>query len=228
MKRLKSDIPLGAVEELVSEYKEEGAFIYYRITECTLDGQVVGRRAYTQDGKPVLETPLKSCQKYGREYTWDEDGGLLLVEPYVEGKIHGLAKQYSRSGKIIGTYTLVHGTGFDIWRQECGEGCVFISEIHSLRDGLPHGYEWWFTSEQGSIWHERHWYEGEYHGIERMWNSRGRLRRGYPKYWIAGQAISKRKYLKVARMDTTLPAFREKDSLPRRKFPPEIERLLSS
>src|SRR2546426_12329052 len=139
MKRLKSDIPLGAVEELVSEYKEEGAFIYYRITECTLDGQVVGRRAYTQDGKLVLETPLKSCQKYGREYTWDEDGGLLLVEPYVEGKIHGLAKQYSRSGKIIGTYTLVHGTGFDVWRQECDEGRAFISEIHSLRDSLPHG-----------------------------------------------------------------------------------------
>ena len=138
-----------------------------------------------------------------------------------------MAKQYSRSGKIVGTYTLVHGTGFDVWRQECDEGRAFISEIHSLRDGLPHGYEWWFTSEQGSIWHERHWYEGEYHGIERMWNSRGRLSRGHPKYWIAGQAISKRKYLKVARTDKTLPPFREKDNGPRRRFLPEIERLVS-
>jgi len=37
----------------------------------------------TRDGKSVLETPLKGGQKHGWEYTWDEDGPLLLVEPYV-------------------------------------------------------------------------------------------------------------------------------------------------
>jgi len=65
MKRLKSDIPLDAVEQLVSEYKREGAAIYWRITECFLHEQVVGRRAYTQDGKLVIETPLRHGQKHG-------------------------------------------------------------------------------------------------------------------------------------------------------------------
>ena len=83
MRRLKSDIPLGAIEELVSEYRREGALFRYRTTECSLNGEVVGRRAYAQGGKLVLETPLKGGQKHGWEYTWDEDGPLLLVEPYV-------------------------------------------------------------------------------------------------------------------------------------------------
>lgn len=50
---------------------------------------------------------------------------------------------------------------------------------------------------------------------------------GIPKYWIARQAVSKRQYLKSAQTDKTLPVFREKDNSVRRKFPPEIQPLLS-
>jgi hypothetical protein len=39
--------------------------------------------------------------------------------------------------------------------------------------------------------------------------------------------VSKRAYLKAAQQDKTLPPFREKDNRPRRKFPPEIEKLLT-
>jgi hypothetical protein len=60
-----------------------------------------------------------------------------------------------------------------------------------------------------------------------MWNEKNKLRRGYPKYWIRDQAVSKRLYLKAAKQDETLPAFREKDNHPRRQFPLEIQNLLS-
>jgi antitoxin component YwqK of YwqJK toxin-antitoxin module len=232
MNRLKSDIPPGAVEQLVSEYRQEnrqqGTLIYYRTVDCILNGQVVGRRYYTPDGTLVMETPLKDGRKHGREFTWSEDGMLLSVEPYVKGKIHGTVKQYGFSGKPIGSYRLIHGTGFDIWRSERIAGRVTISEIHSLQDGLPHGYEWWFTDDGGSLWHERHWRAGTYNGIERMWNSHGKLKRGYPKYWIMGQTVAKRKYIQAAKSDQTLPVFREQDNSPQRKFPVEIEKLLSS
>jgi antitoxin component YwqK of YwqJK toxin-antitoxin module len=232
MNRLKSDIPPGAVEQLVSEYRQEnrqqGTLIYYRTVDCILNGQVVGRRYYTPDGTLVMETPLKDSRKHGREFTWSEDGMLLSVEPYVKGKIHGTVKQYGFSGKPIGSYRLIHGTGFDIWRSERIAGRVTISEIHSLQDGLPHGYEWWFTDDGGSLWHERHWRAGTYNGIERMWNSHGKLKRGYPKYWIMGQTVAKRKYIQAAKSDQTLPVFREQDNSPQRKFPVEIEKLLSS
>lgn len=227
---MKSDIPPGATEQLFSEYRQEnreqGALVYYRTVNCVLNGQVVGRRSYAPDGILVMETPLKDGQKHGSEITWSEDGTLLLVEPYVKGKIHGTAKQYGVDGRVIGTYRFDHGTGFDIWRSEHRDGRVTVSEIHSLRDGHPHGYEWWFTGEGDSLWHERHWREGKYHGIERMWNPQGKLKRGYPKYWLMGQPVSKRKYLQAAKSDPTLPPSREQDSSPQRTFPVEIETLI--
>jgi hypothetical protein len=226
MKRPKSDIPSEAKEQLVRQYSQEAALIYLQVREYIVDGQVVGQRAYDSKGNLTLETPLKNGKKHGREYVWKDNGTLESVEPYVDGKLHGLAKQYGRSGKVIGTYRCVHGTGFDIWRQECGDGPIMISEIHSLQGGRPHGYEWWLNADQHSVWHERHWHQGKVHGIERMWNDKGRLHRGYPKYWIQGQAVNKRIYLKAAKHDENLPIFREEDNHTQRQFPPEIEDML--
>jgi len=120
-------------------------------------GNRVGRRVYNQDGVLVLETPLKDGLKHGQEITWDDDGKLLSIEPYAKGQTHGTAKQYGRNGRVIGTYKMKHGTGFDIWRQEDEKNGVFVSEIHSLKDGMPHGYEWWFASSEQDLMHERHW-----------------------------------------------------------------------
>jgi hypothetical protein len=228
MKRPKSDIPQNVVEQLIQDYRREGGMIFCRLTACLLNGQMVGQRAYTPEGQLVIETPLKNGEKHGREYTWNEDGTLSLIESYQKGKIHGTAKQYGRKGQVIGTYTLRQGTGFDIWREENDEGTISISEIHSLRDGQPHGYEWWLEVRPHTIWHERHWVHGRYHGIERCWNAGGKLSRGYPKYWIRGQQVTKRQYIRAAQSDPTLPAFQLKDNWPRRKFPSEIEQLISS
>jgi hypothetical protein len=218
MKRPKSDIALSAVEIRVEGYD--------RLTECVVDGEVVGRRVYNKAGRIVTETPLKDGKRHGREFEWDDDGTLLSVEPYFEGQIHGLAKQYGRSGKVIGTYRLVHGTGYDIWRWECWEGFAPVSEVHSMKEGVPHGYEWWMDPDQRSLDHERHWCKGKYHGIERRWNYRRKLHRGYPKYWIHGDSVTKNQYLKAAKSDKTLPPFRAKDNSPRRQFPPAIQKLL--
>lgn len=226
MAQRKSDIPQEAEERMLSEYRQEGNWIHFQTTECVLDDEIVGRRSYDSDGHLRIETPLKNGKKHGREYIWNEDGSLESVEPYYQGKLHGLARQYGRKGKVIGTYRCVHGTGFDIWRQELEDGSIVISEIHSLQDGRPHGYEWWPREDQRSVWHERHWQQGTVHGIERVWNNKGNLQRGYPKYWIQGRTVRKSVYLKAAKEDETLPTFREKDNRPQRQFPAEIEKLL--
>ena len=223
MKSHKSDIPEGAEERLIREYGREGAFTHLRVTECLLNDQSVGQRAYDGLGQLVIETPLKNGEKHGREYTWNERGALESVEPYSNGKLHGVARQFGRNGKVIGTYRCVHGTGYDIWRQEQEDGSITVSEIHSLEDGLPHGYEWWLREDQQSVWHERHWQRGLLHGIERLWNSKGTLKRSYPKFWIQGKAVRKEIYLKAARRDKTLPAFRERDNRPHRRFPVEVK-----
>lgn len=226
MKRPKSDIPQNAVEVLLSEYHEEGPLIYFRVVDCVLNHQVVGRRAYDQDGTLRIETPLKNGKKHGREYVWDETDALESVEPYREGKLHGLAKQYGRNGDVIGTYRFTHGTGYDIWRYEKEDGSIGVSEIHSIQDGSPHGFEWWLNADQHSIWHELHWSQGKYHGIERMWNERGKLKKGYPKFWIQGKAVTRRAYVKAAEQDETLPDYQETEDRPQRRFPETIENLL--
>lgn len=227
MRRPKSDIPSGITERLIREYEPVGPFAY-RLVECILNDQLVGQRVYDQDGQLILETPIKDGKRHGREYRWYEDGSTLeSVESYDNGLIHGLAKQYGRSGRLIGTYRMKHGTGFDVWRQEWEDGSISVSEIHSMRDGSPHGYELWFGGKRPTLRHERHWYEGKYHGIERKWNEKGKLRRGYPKYWSHSQQLTKRQYLRAAQTDKTLPPYRDKDNTPRRKFPAEIEQLLS-
>jgi hypothetical protein len=226
MRPLKSDIPPGVTEVEIRGYSQTRQIIFYRVMECILDGQVVGQRSYDEDGNLMIETPINNGKKHGREYIWNETGALESVEPFVEGKRHGLARQYGRRAKLIGTYRFVHGTGFDIWRWEREDGSTCISEVFSSRDGALSGYEWWLNEDQRSVWHERHWSKGSVHGIERMWNAEGRLKRGYPKYWIQGQAVNKRAYVKAAEKDRTLPKFQDKENKPRRKFPIEIEKLL--
>jgi hypothetical protein len=227
MRQRKSDIPPGVTEVEIREYSQIGTMIYFREVECILDGQVVGRRAYDEDGNLMVETPIRNGRKHGREYIWNETGALESVEPFVDGKLHGLARQYGRKGKVIGTYRFVHGTGYDIWRWEEQDGSVFVSEIFSARDEALDGYEWWLNADQRSVWHERHWHQGAFHGIERIWNKEGKLKRGYPKYWIQNQAVRKRVYLSAAEKDMNLPKYREKDNQPRRKFPKEIKNVLT-
>lgn len=227
MKHVKSGMPQGEIERLVPEHKED-LLQGYRIVDCFFTGNLVGRRVYNQEGIMVVETPMKDGLKHGQEITWDDDGKLLSIEPYAKGKIHGTAKQYGRNDNIIGTYKINHGTGFDLWRQEDEENGVFVSEIHSLKDGLPNGYEWWFASSKQDLSHERHWHMGKLHGIERVWNGKGRLCRGYPKFFIADQTVSKQRYIKMTLTDKSLPIFQEKDNLPYRNLPPEIKKYMSS
>ncbi len=217
--RFKSQIPRNAVETRVKGHKG--------FTELKINGQVVGRRLYNTQGRLIRETSLKNGKRHGLEIECNDDGTLLSTEPYFEERIHGVAKQYGRSGKVIGTYRLVHGTGYDIWRWEWWEGFAPVSEVHSMRDGNPHGYEWWLDADQRSVHHERHWYEGKPHGVERMWNSEKKLRRGYPKYWIHGDPVTKRQYLSAAKLDKSLPRFLKKENSCRRRFPQIIRKTLA-
>jgi hypothetical protein len=225
MRRPKSDIPAGVAERVVEEYRRSMGLIRLEKRECLFDGRLVGYRYYDDNGRLQIETPLKDGTNHGRAIHWNGDDKLNFIEPYFEGKVHGTAKQY-QNGKVIGTYKMIHGTGYDVWRNQIADGPIYVSEIHSMRDGSKHGFEWWLNEDQKSVHEEKHWYEGSYHGIEREWHRSGKLMRGYPKYWVHGEAVTKRQYVQAAQKDPTLPPFRLKDNSPWREFPPEIRRLL--
>jgi hypothetical protein len=212
---------------VVFPYRREGNAVWLRKTECLFGGVVVGERFYDQDGSLLIETPLRAGKKHGVEFCWYEDGGLQSAEPYRNGSPHGTARQWDEDGTLLGTYTLDRGTGLDLWRgRRCGGGPVYLSEVHALKDGQPHGFEWWLNEDQRSVWAERHWWEGQLHGIEREWNACGRLRRGYPRYHVRGERVSRQNYLKACQADPNLPAFQTADNEPARRFPAAMAKEL--
>lgn len=220
--RYKSSIPEAATEHITSTH-ENG---FKAAAEYILNDQVVGTRLWDEQGYLEQETPLKGGLRHGTEYSWYFDGLLTLTEPYEEGLVHGTAKQWAADGTLLGTYTLIHGTGIDLWRGQREDGSVRLAEVYYMRDGCRHGYEWWLNEDQASVYIERHWWSCKLHGIEREWNEQGRLRRGYPKYFVSGKQVTKQAYLKAAETDPTLPRFRAEDNEPARTFPPEISREL--
>jgi antitoxin component YwqK of YwqJK toxin-antitoxin module len=219
-----SSIPVGAEERIVEQYPDGEK----RQAEYWLNGERVGLRYFFPTGEPEVEYGFRDGIKDGMVYVWSDPGHLCSAEPFVDGVPHGTAWQWgSYTGRVIGTYTLERGTGIDLWRQEWNDGSATLSEVHSMRAGRPHGVEWWLdSSDQQSVHEERHWFEGELHGIERDWNLKGRLRRGFPRYWVRGRQVTKRQYLRAAARDATLPPFRSEDNDPQRTFPPEIAKHL--
>jgi len=225
MKHYRSSIPNAAQERRFPAHQPAGNL---QTVEYVLDGEVVGIRRFIQDGTMGSETPLKDGLVHGTMYYFDDipDGVLKVTfaEPYRNGLAHGTAKQWSEDGKLIGTYTMKHGTGVDLWRHKSflPGSAYIVHEARHIKDGKWHGFEWWLEEDQKSVHQEAHFWENLQHGIRREWNSNGRLRRGYPQYWVNNERVSKRQYLSDCTKDPNLPPFREADNLPKRKFPPEV------
>src|SRR5580658_6460188 len=98
-----------------------------------------------------------------------------------------------RFGQLMGSNTMKHGTGIDLWWIELSE-IQYLSEVRYLKDGKRHGFEWWLSDNQKGVWREGHFRNGQMHGIERSWSYLGRLHRGYPKYWVKDVRMTKRQY----------------------------------
>jgi hypothetical protein len=214
-----------AAEERITHRHPDGT---RQRAEYWLDGEQVGLRTFHPTGELEDEYSFRHGVKHGMQYRCDLPGQLGSAEPYENGVPHGTAYQWSYyDGRLIGTYTLEHGTGIDLWRQDWSDGTVTLTEVHSMRNGCSHGWEWWVNHDQRSVHEERHWMDGELHGIERQWNMQGRLRRGYSRYWVHGKRVTRRQYLRAAASDPTLPPFRPEDNNPERAFPPEIAEHLT-
>lgn len=199
-------------QEVVHENWESGAkkaAYYYR------SGQPIGYRSWTPSGTLVMEYSIKNDKMHGAFRTWHENGQMCEEASYVDGNEHGLTTQYDHTGRLLGSYTMAHGTGVDLWFADDGS----LAEERQYKDGLRHGYERWWNGDNTTVGQEAHYWQGEGHGIFREWNVHGRLRRGYPRYFVQGKRVTKRQYERTCRQDTTLPRFDALDNMPRRPLP---------
>jgi antitoxin component YwqK of YwqJK toxin-antitoxin module len=170
---------------------------------------------YDESGSAMLEheQEWQHGLLHGVARLYHENGQLLHETHYADGLEHGMSRQFDPTGTLIGTYQMVRGTGIDRWYADSG---VLTEERHYV-NGQRHGYErWYYCGCEGQLFEEGYYWEGESHGILRQWNDKGRLGRGFPKYFVKGQSVTKRQYLARAKQDTTLPPFQVEDNQPYR------------
>lgn len=168
---------------------------------------------YEEDGSAHLEHEQEwhHGRLHGVARLYHENGLLLHETHYEHGLEHGISRQFDPEGTLIGTYEMVKGTGVDRWYSDSG---ILKEERHYV-NGKRHGYERWYDCGcEGRLFEEGHYWKGEPHGILREWNGKGRLRRGFPKYFVNGQAVTKRQYVARARQNTTLPPFQVEENQP--------------
>jgi hypothetical protein len=222
----KSSIPAGARPRIVRQHpsgaKERVDFV--------LAGKVVGYRLFDAAGELIHDCGLRDGKPHGTAYRLDQPGIVLSATTYKDGLEHGLARQWSADGKrLIGSYRMRNGTGIDLWWQETftDPPSPYLAEVRYVMRGHLHGYEWWLNEDQRSVHEERHWRDGKLHGIEREWNRKGRLKRGFPRFFVAGARVGRSAYERAADEDPSLPKLRRVEDSNRRAFPPEVERRLT-
>lgn len=139
---------------------------------------------------------------------------VSYAEPLVGGKVHGLAKQFDSAGRLVMVSPFVRGTGTDFWCDDEGQ----LAEEHPIVRGRPSGCERWWNPDQRTVFIETHHRDGLLHGISREW-AKGRLRNGFPMFFINGERVTKRRYLAETKLGAPLPVYRAQEDQPARRLP---------
>jgi antitoxin component YwqK of YwqJK toxin-antitoxin module len=137
-------IPQDAVEEITEHWDngtKKSAFYY-------LDGEKIGYRYWDEDDRLFMEYDIKGNLQHGSFRRWYENGVLCEESFYVEGKEHGVTKQYDYEGNLIGTYQMNYGTGADLWYGNAG----ILSEERYCKNGERDGYERWWNDDNETIY----------------------------------------------------------------------------
>jgi hypothetical protein len=208
-----TQIPAGAEE--LRDFAAVFENLDYRGYTCVLDGKVVGYRVRTVAGRLVREHGLKDGRRHGPWRQWDDEGRLAFETSYLDGLEHGIARQWI-DGQLQITYRMDRGTGVDLW-----VAFGSLSEERHMKDGYRHGYERWWNWDDRTVRREGHYRMGREYGIFREWNAAGRVRRGYPRYFVDGRRVTRREYLHARRSDPSLPPILAEDNEPTRRLPPE-------
>ena len=204
--RIRSVIPRTAKEV---ERKVSGTG---RAADYFVRGKLVGRRHWDSRGELSGELSFRNKRAHGIWRRWHSNGQLMWQTRYENGYEHGVARQWNEKGELIGSYRMNMGTGVDLWWDSSGK---LLAEERHMLTGERHGFERWWI-KRNEISEESHFQFAKEHGVFRRWSS-GKLERGYPKFFIAGTKVTKRRYLSAAKTDATLPPYSAKDDLPRRR-----------
>lgn len=198
---------------MVEEHRPNGA---RRSATYFMGGEKVGFRQWDKEGHLEFEYALQDGVKHGHEYRFHPNGQLLEKETYRRGQLHGTGRQWAEDGRLLVTWKMVNSTGLDLW---CDEDGNLAEEGYWPRPGEL-GYRRDWNGDEQTVWREYFYVFGVgYQGVWREWNARGRLRRGFPRYYVNDRQVTKRQYLKACESDPTLPPLRPEENDSHRQLP---------
>jgi len=126
----------------------------------------------------------------GHAYSLLASGDTASVTPYVNGKIHGIARSWYDNGRMKEHRLFVIGnkTGEHHGWYETGA----LKFIYHYRNDLHHGNarEW---APDGKLYRNFNYDMGQERGLQQMWESDGRLKANYEvrkgrRYGLAGSS----------------------------------------
>ncbi|MGH2396163.1 MAG: toxin-antitoxin system YwqK family antitoxin [bacterium] len=181
--------------------------------EARLDTRALGQLNWSSDGRLLHERRFDAQGRvHGIETERDESGRVVWCATWVDGSMHGPAVQFDDRGRPVLVTHFVRGCGTDIWAS-CGK----VTELRELVDGVPHGLERW--GDPRRPWEEGSFFAGQRHGIFREWKSDGTLRKGFPRYYVNGNQVSRRAYDAARASDPSLPPYVARKDLNKRRLP---------
>ncbi len=203
-----SDIPEGVDERLLT-LDEYGDTVH----ACFVAGEEIARRIRDETGAVIEEVMMSGGIRQGSLRRWFSNGILRFKTHFETGKEHGVARQFGIDGALLGTYEMSNGTGLDIWWHENGK----IAEERHIVDGLHHGCKLWWNEDGMQVYTERFWQRGRLHGVVREWQEDGRLRPGYPEYYIRSKKVRPAEYAEAAESDPSLIRYHKEHDTPSRE-----------
>jgi antitoxin component YwqK of YwqJK toxin-antitoxin module len=174
--------------------------VFSKAIVYSLGDQLVGRRAYYENGTLYREIAYKNGEKHGIERVWFKNGRLEFESPYKEGIMHGTFRQWDHKGKLLGSYNMKMGTGVKKKWHENGQ----LEEERPYKSGKLDGFYKAFF-DNGRPRQTLHFKSGEAHGVSRIWDANGKLIENSPLFYIKGKRVSKEEYEKACQKDPSLP-----------------------
>jgi hypothetical protein len=187
--------------------------------EARLGTRTVASLAWASDGQLWHARQLDAAGRGHGLETEHDDGRLSWCAQWVRGKQHGLAMQFDDRGRPLVVTQFVRGRGTDIWTN-CGE----VTEVHEMNDGRLHGFVRWGDPRQP--WEEEHFHAGKRHGIFRRWSD-GKLRKGFPQFYVNDKQVSRRAYEAAQARDRSLPPYDQHEDSNRRSMPAVVDEAIA-
>ena len=100
------------------------------------------QQLFYRNGQLREEVPVRKNRRHGVARTWHKNGLRASEEPYQDGLLHGVCRQWSETGRLLGKYRMVHGTGIQRAWHENGRLQLEFSTVRGNFSGRSRLWLW--------------------------------------------------------------------------------------